>query len=98
MAADLVVFPGSHSVLWEQACACKVPCIFRYWEGMDHVNNGGNAMFLDEITEDTIIKAIMELHFTERYFRMLDAAKSEKTDIYRYSYIAKKSLECWKET
>lgn len=98
MAADLVVFPGSHSVLWEQACACKVPCIFRYWEGMDHVNNGGNAMFLDEITEDTIINAIMELHFTERYFRMLDAAKSEKTDIYRYSYIAKKSLECWKET
>lgn len=26
-AADLVVFPGGHSVMWEQACACKVPCL-----------------------------------------------------------------------
>lgn len=28
-AADLVFFPGQHSVLWEQACAAKVPCVFK---------------------------------------------------------------------
>ena len=28
MMADAVVFPGSHSVLWEQAEACDVPCYF----------------------------------------------------------------------
>jgi glycosyltransferase involved in cell wall biosynthesis len=33
-AADLVFFPGQHSVLWEQACAAKVPCVFEKWEGI----------------------------------------------------------------
>ena len=42
-AADLVVFPGQHSVLWEQACACKVPCVFARWTGMNHVDNGGRC-------------------------------------------------------
>ena len=45
-AADLAFFPGGHSVLWEQACAAKVPCVFGRWEGTDHVNNGGNSDFI----------------------------------------------------
>ena len=44
-AADLVCFPGQHSVLWEQACVSKVPCVFKKYDGMQHVNNGGNSAF-----------------------------------------------------
>lgn len=93
-AADLVFFPGQHSVLWEQACASKVPCVFGKWEGMDHVDNGGNACFLDCTTPEQIRELIQSLQFTPEYHRMLAAAQSDKTDIYLYSRIAEKSLEC----
>lgn len=93
-AADLVVFPGQHSVLWEQACASKVPCVFEMWDGMDHVNNGGNSDFISLVNVDTVRSKIIELKFTEKYYTMKHIAESEKTDIYLYSNIAKKSLEC----
>lgn len=93
-ASDLAFFPGQHSVLWEQACASKVPCVFGKWEGMDHVNNGGNACFLDCQTPEQLRDLIVKLHFTPEYQTMLQAARSEKTDIYLYSRIAEKSLEC----
>lgn len=94
LAADLIVFPGTHSVIWEQACACKVPCVFKRWKGMDHVNNGGNSDFLEDISVASIRERLLELKFTEKYAKMLQAARSEKTDIYLYSRIAEKSLEC----
>ena len=96
-AADLVFFPGQHSVLWEQACASKVPCVFERWEGMDHVNNGGNSDFVSPVTVDSLKAKIEELKFTPKYFKMKSIAESEKTDIYLYSKIAEKSLECAKE-
>lgn len=93
-AADLVVFPGQHSVMWEQACAAKAPCVFMKWEGMDHVNNGGNSDFVHPVTPQTLREKIGQLRFTPKYEAMVQAARSEKTDIYLYSAIAKKSLEC----
>lgn len=94
LAADLIVFPGQHSVLWEQACACKIPCLFARWEGMEHVDNGGNSDFIDDVTVETLIKKILELKFTAKYEQMKITAASEKTDVYLYSKIAEKSLEC----
>ena len=93
-AADLVVFPGQHSVLWEQACACKVPCVFARWPGMDHVDNGGNACFIDDVSAESIKRCIESLNRTPAYEKMKTCAESEMTDIYLYSHIAKKSLEC----
>ena len=93
-AADLVFFPGQHSVLWEQACACKVPCVFERWDGMDHVDNGGNSDFVEPITVEAIRSKITELLYTDRYYKMKKVAESEATDIYMYSKIAEKSLEC----
>ena len=93
-AADLVFFPGQHSVLWEQACAAKVPCVFEKWDGMDHVNNGGNAEFISPITVENIRAKLSALHFTPEYEKMKKVAASSATDIYLYSRIAEKSLEC----
>jgi len=93
-AADLVFFPGHHSVLWEQACAAKVPCVFEKWDGMDHVNNGGNSDFVTPVTADVLREKIIELKFTPKYFQMKKVAQSHATDIYLYSNIANKSLEC----
>ena len=88
------VCPGGHSVMWEQACASKTPCVFNYWDGMEHLNNGGNCICTSLKTEEEISNAIQELFQTDAYEKMKGAALSEKTDIFRYSEIAKKSLEC----
>lgn len=95
-ASDLVIFPGQHSVLWEQACAAKVPCVFKHYEGMEHVDNGGNSKLLDEISENALRQVINELIFTDEYSKMKKCAQSELTDIYLYSKIAEKSVECMK--
>ena len=92
-ASDLVCFPGQHSVLWEQACASKVPCLFQKWQGMEHVNNGGNSDFIDEVTVENIKDKILELKFTNKYYQMKKVANSCATDVYLYSKIAEKSLE-----
>lgn len=96
-AADLAFFPGQHSVLWEQACAAKVPCVFEKWEGMEHVNNGGNSDFISPVTVDSLKEKILELKYTQKYFTMKQVAQSNATNIYLYSNIAKKSLECVKQ-
>lgn len=93
LASDIVVFPGQHSVLWEQAAASKVPCLFRRYDGMEHVDNGGNADFIDNSDANEIKQKIEELCFTEKYEEMKRVANSEKTDIYLYSKVAEKSLE-----
>ena len=92
-AGDLVCFPGQHSVLWEQACASKTPCLFEKWEGMEHVNNGGNSDFIEDVCVQNILDKILELKFTDKYFQMKKVAESTKTDVYLYSNIAKKSIE-----
>lgn len=43
--ADLVVFPGRHSVYWEQAVAMGKPILIKRWDGTTHVDCGGNAAF-----------------------------------------------------
>ena len=93
-AADLAVFPGQHSVLWEQACAAKVPCLFAQWEGMEHLDNGGNSDWIKIPTVEAIRQKIGQLQFTPEYHQMKQVARSEATDIYLYGQIAKRSLEC----
>ena len=63
---------------------------------MDHVNNGGNSDFISEVTVESINDEINKLYFTDSYYKMKKVAESEATDIYMYSKIAKKSLECVK--
>lgn len=93
-AADLVFFPGGHSVMWEQACASKVPCVFQKWNEMEHVNHGGNSDFVFPVTVENIRKKITELQYTAKYYDIKKVAESGATDIYLYSNIAAKSLEC----
>jgi len=87
-AADLIVFPGQHSVLWEQAAASKTPCVFKKWDGMNHINNGGNSMLIDCTNCNYLTKVIESLLFTDKYYKLLEKARSSITDIYLYSNIA----------
>lgn len=67
---------------------------FEKWEGMDHVNNGGNCDFITSVNVENVSKKLDELYFTDKYYSMKAIAESEATDIFLYSKIAERSLEC----
>jgi len=94
LAADLAVFPGTHSVLWEQAVACGLPAIFKYWEGMTHVDVGGNAILLEDPTSEKV-KNTIELLITDKkqYNKMLEIAQNYARPLFFYKEIAKQSIE-----
>lgn len=93
LASDLVVFPGTHSVLWEQACACGLPGIFKRWDGMQHVNVNGSALFIESDSEDEIGGRILSLYADKsKYLRMKEAAVKDAMAVFSYKLIAKKAI------
>lgn len=93
-AADLVVFPGLHSVMWEQAVALGAPCIFRKLPGFDHVDVGGNAVFMESVSGEAFEKELRELTVpgSPAYAALLENAKSDRTKRFLYSRIAEESV------
>lgn len=94
LASDLAVFPGTHSVLWEQACACGIPAIFKDWSGgFNHVDVGGNCIMLDKITEESLRQAINFIMSNESvYSKMKNVAESNARLKFSYMQIAKKAI------
>ena len=93
LASDLAVFPGTHSVLWEQVCACGLPGLFRDWAGMHHVDVGGNALFLKEANEEELKKVISDLYTNrEKLGEMAEVAKSKAVKTFSYREIASRAI------
>ena len=92
-AADLVVFPGLHSVYWEQVVAQGIPMLCKYMEGMTHVDIGGNVRFLMEDSTALIQKELTSLlEQPEVYHNMKKAAMSAKRKDFSYREIARKCI------
>lgn len=91
-ASDLVVFPGRHSVYWEQAAAQGIPMIVKYWNGTDHVNICNNVRFLYKDSREEIQNIIEEVCDAENYKILKTNAENAK-HYFLYSEIAKKSIE-----
>lgn len=92
-AADLVVFPGLHSVFWEQVVGLGKPCLFKYIKGFTHVDLGGNCEFLYEDSAEEIKNKIQALiDDTVRYKEMRRVAENKGMDMFSYRAIAEKSL------
>jgi 1,2-diacylglycerol 3-alpha-glucosyltransferase len=89
-AADLIVFPGRHSVLWEQAVGQGKPCLFKYFPGHTHIDLGGNCMFLHSCSKDEISEKVMAC--IAEYDSMKHIA--EKMGLVSFSYydIAERAL------
>lgn len=93
-AADLAVFPGTHSVLWEQACACSLPAIFKNTKGQTHIDLGGNCILLNEVSVDEIYTAINKLLENKAlYNSMKNIAVEKGYDAFSYEAIAKKAIQ-----
>jgi len=93
-AGELIVFPGLHSVLWEQAVGQGKPCIFKYIEGFDHVDLGGNCLFLNNESTDEIKKVIIKITSDNNlYNRMKFEAQNKGLEFFSYNRIARRSIE-----
>lgn len=92
-ASDLVVFPGSHSVLWEQAAGSGMPCIFKHWKGMEHVDIGGNCEFFEEDSVDEIERVLLSVISNPDVYTNMQKVALSAIEYFSYSNIAKKSIE-----
>ncbi len=90
-AADLVIFPGRHSVLWEQAVGQGKPCIFHYQEGHTHIDLEGNCLFIRESTIQEIKQHIITI--SDNYQTFLSIAQEKGLKTFSYYEIAKRALE-----
>ncbi len=90
-AADLVVFPGRHSVFWEQVAAQGVPMLVKHWDGTTHVDLDGNVKFLYEDSADEI-KSVIENILTDDNFAKMKKAAEVAASSFKYSKIAERSI------
>lgn len=92
-ACDLGFYPGRHSVIWEQMVASGTPCVFKKIPMTDHVDIGGNCLFLEDGSYEGIKKTLDYCLNKENYKKLKESAMSSKKDNFLYSKIAEKSLE-----
>lgn len=93
-ASDLVVFPGRHSVFWEQVTGQGIPMLVKDWTGTHHVDLGGNVRFLTQDSAEEIQKALEELlEHPETYQQMKKIAVEKGMKTFSYKDIAKRAIE-----
>ena len=90
-ASDLVVFTGSHSVLWEQAVGQGKPCVFNRYMEQTHLDVGGNCLFLNGISVDEIYSVIIEA--IRNYERLKENAMTKGIESFSYDRIAAKAIK-----
>lgn len=92
-SADLIVFPGRHSVYWEQVAAQGIPMICKYWDGTTHIDIGGNVEFLMEDSVEEIKKKLLQiLDEPGKYNEMKKVAQSDLRHQFSYKIISRKSV------
>ena len=92
-ASDLVVFPGRHSVFWEQVAAQGIPMLVKDWPGTHHIDLGGNVYFLKEDSAEEIqeeIEALIE--HPQTYQKMKSVAVEKGMQAFSYSHIARAAI------
>lgn len=93
-AADLGVFPGTHSVLWEQAVGIGLPCLFKRWDGIQHIDVGGNCLFLEKGDKEELAERILYIKKSTKFYnKMKDIALDKGMNTFSYFEIAKRAIE-----
>ena len=93
-AADLVVFPGRHSVFWEQVAGLGIPMLCKYWECTTHIDLGGNVEYLKNDSAAEIkgkIETLVANH--EKYISMKEVALKKGMIKFSYKDIARQAIE-----
>ena len=92
-SADLVVFPGRHSVFWEQVAGLGIPMLCKYWDGTTHIDLGGNVEFLTEDSSSEIQNKIENLiNCPEKYKKMKEVASKKGMEVFSYRKISERAV------
>jgi hypothetical protein len=93
-SADFALFPGTHSVLWEEAIGHGLGAAFHYWPGMDHLDLGGNLRILHDVSPETLDNLLRELvaNDGQEIHRMGSAAREKGPGVFSFSAIAEKAI------
>lgn len=92
-ASDLACFPGTHSVLWEQSVGLGLPAIFKRWDGIEHIDIGGNCIFLEDVSVEIIKKILLEVYRKDNLYQSMKESAKEGIKIFSYYEIAKRAIE-----
>ena len=92
-AADLVIFPGRHSVMWEQVAGQGIPMLVKYWAGTTHVNLGGNVHLLQEDSALEIRKEIESLMDRGEKYQNMKENAAKGREVFSYRAISKRAIQ-----
>ena len=91
--ANLVVFPATHSVYWEQVCGQGIPMIVRRWRGFEHLDLEGNLLYLEDDTIEELVNKMNMVFEPGKYQFMTEVARNKGMETFSYKKLAKKSIE-----
>lgn len=94
-ASDLAIFPGTHSVLWEEALGHGLGLVVLRWPGIDHLDLGGNIRYLDEASSVALdeLFASLEADGGQEVLDLTAAAALLGPSQFSYRAIARKALD-----
>lgn len=94
-AADFALFPGTHSVLWEEAIGHGLGALVHRWPGMDHLDLDGNIRIIEDATSETLDTQLRELTADDGAdVRRLGAiARDKGPHVFSFSEIARRAIE-----
>ena len=92
-AGDLIVFPGLHSVLWEQAVGMGKACLFRRLKGFTHVDIGGNCSFIDDVDTESLRDKLAGLIDSGSLEEMKKIAEEKGISYFSYKDIAQRCIK-----
>jgi glycosyltransferase involved in cell wall biosynthesis len=97
LTADLVVFPGLHSVFWEQAVGLGKPCVFKYIKGFTHIDLGGNCQFFYQDTIEEMVRVLMGIIENKQLYELMkNNSQNKGLATFSYRNIAARSLKLLK--
>lgn len=93
-SSDIACFPGSHSVLWEQAVGIGIPIMVPKKEDYRYLDFGKNCIFLEAPFEESIQRELKNL--VNKKSEMTNISKNANSDgrkKFLYSAIGVKSIK-----
>ena len=91
--SDVGIYLGRHSVLWEQTAGEGIPLIIRTIKGYEHLDRDGNVWCIGDLVDSAALKQmVLHLQDSSALAKQQSAAISAASS-FRYSTIARKSLQ-----
>lgn len=92
-ASDFSLFPGQHSVLWEEAIGCELPGMYMAYSEKDHTDICGNSISIKpKAGVDDIAKIMKDVFHDKEYYVWLKRNAQEASKRMSYYDIAKFSV------